>query len=45
MLDAAAAIREASEGEFDLTALGRQAELLAQAQAALAGALEDVGRG
>lgn len=38
-------IREATDGEFDLAALSRQAELLARAHDTLSSALEEVGRG
>lgn len=45
LLDDVAAIREAVDDEFDLAALARQSELLAEAHDKLAAALEDVGRG
>lgn len=45
VLEQVAAIRETVDGEFDLAALGRQADLLATAHDTLAAALEDVGRG
>ncbi|MFT3715344.1 MAG: hypothetical protein QM774_05175 [Gordonia sp. (in: high G+C Gram-positive bacteria)] len=45
LLDEAAQIRQATDGEFDLDALSRQSELLTAAHDALAAALEDAGRG
>lgn len=41
ILDEVVAVREATDGEFDLGALSRQAELLATAHDTLAEALED----
>ncbi len=45
LLDEVAAIAQATDGDFDLAALARQAEILARAHDALSAALEDVGRG
>ncbi len=45
LLDEVAAIRAQVADDFDLAALGRQAELLAHAQERLAAALEEAGRG